>query len=82
MIAALRARVFLLKTAPFDCGELAEFAARAASTIESSWGIETLSAHRDWVSVRVNCQMLTAERLVPFLRNCNRSCPRTRAKTS
>ncbi len=75
VIAALRARVFLLKTAPFDCGELAEFAVRAASTIESSWGIETLSAHRDWVSVRLNCQMLTAERLVTFLKELQSELP-------
>jgi anti-sigma regulatory factor (Ser/Thr protein kinase) len=26
-----------------------------------------LSAHRDWVSLRVNCQKLTAERVVEFL---------------
>jgi len=30
-------------------------------------GIEVLSAHRDWVSLRMNCQILTAERLVQFL---------------
>lgn len=75
VIAVLRARVFLLKTAPFDTGELAEFAVQAATTIESSWGIETLSAHRDWVSVRVNCQLLTAERLVLFLKELQSELP-------
>jgi anti-sigma regulatory factor (Ser/Thr protein kinase)/ActR/RegA family two-component response regulator len=75
VIAALRARVFLLRTAPFDTGELAEFAVQAATTIESSWGIETLSAHRDWVSVRVNCQLLTAERLVSFLKELQSELP-------
>ncbi len=75
VIAALRARVFLLKTAPFDTGELAEFAVQAASTAESSWGIETISAHRDWVSVRVNCHLLTAERLVLFLRELQSELP-------
>lgn len=75
VIAALRARVFLLRTAPFDTGELAEFAVQAASTNESAWGIETLSAHRDWVSVRVNCQLLTAERLVSFLKELQSELP-------
>jgi anti-sigma regulatory factor (Ser/Thr protein kinase) len=75
VIAALRARVFLLRTAPFDTGELAEFAVQAATTAESSWGIETLSAHRDWVAVRVNCQLLTAERLLTFLKELQSELP-------
>jgi DNA-binding NarL/FixJ family response regulator len=67
VIAALRARVFLVISAPFDADEIAEFAMRAGSAIDSALGIEVLSAHRDWVSLRVNCQKLTAERLVGFL---------------
>lgn len=66
VIAALRARVFLVKSAPFDADEIAEYALRATSA-DSPLGIEVLSAHRDWVSVRMNCQMLTADRLVAFL---------------
>jgi anti-sigma regulatory factor (Ser/Thr protein kinase)/ActR/RegA family two-component response regulator len=67
VIAALRARVFLVKSAPFDADEIAEYARRAGSAADSPLGIEVLSAHRDWVSLRVNCQLLTAERLVKFL---------------
>jgi len=67
IIAALRARVFLVKCAPFDADEIAEYALRAASEAKSTSGIEVLSAHRDWVSVRMNCQRLTAERPVEFL---------------
>jgi DNA-binding NarL/FixJ family response regulator len=67
IIAALRARVFLVKSAPFDADELAEYALRAGSAADSPLGIEVLSAHRDWISLRVNCQKLTAERLVEFL---------------
>ena len=67
IIAALKARVFLVKSAPFDAEEIAEFAIRAGTAADSPLGIEVLSAHRDWVSLRVNCQMLTAERLVEFL---------------
>ncbi len=67
IIAALRARVFLCKSPPFDPVELADYAARAAASDDSLLGIEVLSAHRDWVSVRMNCQILTAERLLAFL---------------
>lgn len=67
IIAALRARVFVCKTAPFDPAEIAHYAAEAATTTDSLVGIEVLSAHRDWVSLRINSQILTAERLVTFL---------------
>ena len=67
VIAALRAQVFLVKSAPFDVDEIAEYARRAGSAAYSMLGIEVLSAHRDWVSLRVNCEKLTAERLVAFL---------------
>ncbi len=67
VIAALRARVFLCKTAPFDAEEIADYAARAAVATDSLVGIEVLSAYPKWVSLRMNCQMLTAERLIAFL---------------
>lgn len=67
IIAALRARVFLVKVAPFDANEIAEYSLRAGTMPDSPLGIEVLSAHRDWVSLRVDCQKLTAERLVEFL---------------
>src|SRR5262249_50662010 len=67
IIAAMRARVFMVKSAPFDAEEIAEYALRAGSGVDSPLGIEVLSAHRDWVSLRVNCQRLTAERVVEFL---------------
>jgi ActR/RegA family two-component response regulator/anti-sigma regulatory factor (Ser/Thr protein kinase) len=67
VIAALRARVFLCKTAPFDTEEIADYAARAAEATDSLVGIEVLSAYPKWVSLRMNCQLLTAERLIAFL---------------
>lgn len=73
IIAALRARVFIVKSAPFDAGEIAEYALRAGSAADSPLGIEVLSAQRDWVSLRVNSQKLTAERLVEFLTELQRS---------
>jgi DNA-binding NarL/FixJ family response regulator len=68
VIAALRARVFLCISAPFDVMEVAAYAARAATALDAPVGIEVLSAQPNWVSVRANCQRLTAERLVSFLK--------------
>ncbi|HMK22120.1 MAG TPA: ATP-binding protein [Terriglobales bacterium] len=67
IIAALRARVFLVQSRPYDVDEIAEYAVRAAAASDSVLGIEVLSAHRDWVSLRLNCEKLTAERVVGFL---------------
>ena len=67
IIAALRARVFLVDSPPFNVDEIAEYAVRAASASDSIFGIEVLSAQPDWVSLRANCEKLTAERVVGFL---------------
>jgi anti-sigma regulatory factor (Ser/Thr protein kinase) len=68
VIAALRARVFAFFSPPFDAHEIASLAARAAS--DNQWGddIEIISARPGWVSVRVNCRLITAERLMSFAR--------------
>jgi anti-sigma regulatory factor (Ser/Thr protein kinase)/CheY-like chemotaxis protein len=75
VIAALRARVFLCFTAPYEAAEIAEIAARAAAETDWRSDIEVLSARRGWVSLRVNCRMLTAERLVTFLREMRSDLP-------
>jgi anti-sigma regulatory factor (Ser/Thr protein kinase)/ActR/RegA family two-component response regulator len=68
VIAALRARVFACFTPPFDTGDIAHLACGAAS--DSQWrdDIQVLSARPGWVSVRVNCRLITAERLITFAR--------------
>jgi anti-sigma regulatory factor (Ser/Thr protein kinase)/ActR/RegA family two-component response regulator len=68
VIAALRARVFVCMGAPFEAEEIANFAAQAVSDADWRTDIEVLSAQPHWVSLRANCRMLTAERLVSFLR--------------
>jgi len=72
VIAALRARVFCCFTEPLDAGQIAEMASRAAAETDWHLDIEVLSAHRDWVSLRVNCRLLTAERLISFLNELRR----------
>jgi anti-sigma regulatory factor (Ser/Thr protein kinase)/ActR/RegA family two-component response regulator len=75
VIAALRARVFACFTPPFDNGEIANLARGAAS--DSQWrdDIQILSAKPGWVSLRVNCRLLTAERLMTFAKELNAQLP-------
>jgi len=75
VIGALRARVFVCLSAPFDADQIAQFVGQAAS--ESDWriDIEVLSAQPQWVSLRANCRMLTAERVVTFLGELHSQVP-------
>ena len=75
VIAALRARVFACFTPPFDADEIAHLASHAAS--DSQWrdDIQVLSAKPGWVSVRVNCRMVTAERLMTFAKELSAQLP-------
>jgi anti-sigma regulatory factor (Ser/Thr protein kinase)/ActR/RegA family two-component response regulator len=75
VIAALRARVFACFTPPFDPGEIVNLVRSAAS--ESQWrdDIQVLSARPGWVSVRVNCRLITAERLLTFAKELSAQLP-------
>lgn len=76
VIAALRARVFACFTPPFDPNEVANLARGAAS--DSQWrdDIQVLSARPGWVSVRVNCRLITAERLMTFVKELSAQLPK------
>jgi len=74
-IAALRARVLACFTPPFDAGEIAHLASKAASDSEWRDDIQILSAKPGWVSVRVNCRLLTAERLLTFAKELSVRLP-------
>src|SRR6516162_3658379 len=75
VIAALRARVFACFTPPFDPGEIASLASKAASDNQWRDDIQVLSARPGWVSVRVNCRLLTAERLMTFAKELSAQLP-------
>jgi anti-sigma regulatory factor (Ser/Thr protein kinase) len=66
VIAALRARVFACFTPPFAPNEIADLAMSAASDNQWREDIQVVSAKPGWVSLRVNCRLLTAERLLTF----------------
>jgi anti-sigma regulatory factor (Ser/Thr protein kinase)/CheY-like chemotaxis protein len=75
VIAALRSRVFAVFSAPFDASEIADMAARAVEAEPFADGIEIVSAKPDWITVRVNCRLLNAERLVNFFTELRSDVP-------
>ena len=75
VIAALKARVFGCFTPPFDTQEIATLAASAASDDQSRDDIEILSARPGWVSIRANCRLVTAERLLSFAKELSAQLP-------
>ena len=75
VIAALRARVFACFTPPFAPGEITNLACRAASDSQWQADIQVLSAKPGWVSVRVNCRLITAERLMTFAKELSAQLP-------
>ncbi len=68
IVEAMRERAFAYFCKPFDPGALADMIARALSLPAWEDGIEVLSARPQWIALRVRCQMLTADRLLQFLR--------------
>ena len=75
IIAALRARVFACFTPPFEPEEIANLARIAASDNEWRDAIHVLSAKPGWVSLRVNCRLITAERLMTFAKELSAQLP-------
>ena len=75
VIVALRARVFACFSSPFDASEIADMVARAAEAEQWKDGIRVVSATPDWISVLVNCRLLSAERLVNFFTELRSDVP-------
>jgi anti-sigma regulatory factor (Ser/Thr protein kinase) len=67
LIAALRSQVFAVFRVPCDADDLTSMIAVAVESHDWREGIQVVSAHRDWVELRVECRLLTAERLVNFM---------------
>jgi len=75
VILALRRRAFACFSAPFDPAEIGDMLARAAGADSWKDGIEVVFAKPDWISVRVNCALLSAERLLNFLTELRSDVP-------
>jgi anti-sigma regulatory factor (Ser/Thr protein kinase) len=67
LMAALRAHVFACFTPPFDLNEIADMVRSALAVPFWRDGIEVVSSLPHWVTLRVSCHLLTAERLVRFM---------------
>src|SRR5580700_9236608 len=68
-------RVFACFTPPFDPDEIANLARSAASDRQWRDDVQVLSAKPGWVSVRVNCRLITAERLMTFAKELSAQLP-------
>jgi anti-sigma regulatory factor (Ser/Thr protein kinase) len=77
IIGALRAHVFACFTPPFDTDDIADMIASAIETPDWRDGIEVVSGLRDWLTLRVSCRMVTAERLVRFMTEYRTDLPAT-----
>jgi anti-sigma regulatory factor (Ser/Thr protein kinase) len=75
VIAAIKARVFACFIAPLDSREIADMIASAFAA--QNWGsaIEVTSSVPYWITLRVTCHHLTADRLVQFMREHRRDLP-------
>ena len=75
VIWSIREDIFSYFSKPFVVEALVEMVTRAAAAENWENGIEVLSARPDWISLRLRCRMLTADRLVQFLREVQIDLP-------
>ena len=75
LIGALRAKVFACFTPPFDWSEIVSLAKGALTEPDSQHGIEVVSGLPYWITLRVSCQLLTAERLIRFMTEHEQALP-------
>jgi len=75
LIATLRERVFLCQCAPFNEKEIARYVVSAIEADNCATGIEVLSADRSWISVRMHCDLLNADRLTAFFKQFQMTLP-------
>lgn len=66
IIAALRAHAFATFSIPFDYGAFTAIVEAAISVPVWKDGIEVISAKPDWISLRVRCSRVSAERLLQY----------------
>lgn len=67
VLAGLREHAFAFVSSPWTVSDAREAISRALSLHDWEDGIEVLSARPEWVSLRMRCRRLTAERVLQFL---------------
>jgi anti-sigma regulatory factor (Ser/Thr protein kinase)/CheY-like chemotaxis protein len=73
VLASLRAEVFAVFTRPFDAAHIANLVGKAVEADNGTeYGIRVIGATRDWITLRVSAQLVTADRLVTFMDELHR----------
>ena len=67
VIAAVRAHVFACFTQPFALRDVVDMVRAALTAGARNDGIEVVSGTAHWLTLRVSCRLLTADRLVRFM---------------
>jgi anti-sigma regulatory factor (Ser/Thr protein kinase)/CheY-like chemotaxis protein len=69
LVAAMRASVFACFTPPFDLEEIVAIVGTALADVNWRDGIHVVSGLPNWITLRVACRLLTADRLVTFIKD-------------
>jgi anti-sigma regulatory factor (Ser/Thr protein kinase)/DNA-binding NarL/FixJ family response regulator len=75
VVTALRAQVFACFTAPVDPHDIADMAATALKTEDWRRGIEVVSGLPTWMTLRVACGLVSADRITRFLTEWESALP-------
>jgi anti-sigma regulatory factor (Ser/Thr protein kinase) len=75
LVDAIRADVFACFTPPFDYPEVASMVSSALAVDDWRDGIQVVSGLPHWLTLRVSCHLLTADRLVRFITELQPAAP-------
>jgi anti-sigma regulatory factor (Ser/Thr protein kinase) len=75
LVDAIRTHVFACFTPPFDYSEIAAMVSSARDVEGWRDGIQVVSGLPHWLTLRVSCHLLTADRLVRFITELQPSTP-------
>ena len=78
VVDAIRANVFACFTSPFDYSEIASMTETALGAVDWDAGIQVISGLPNWLTLRVSCQHVTADRLVRFMSELQSRVPADR----
>ena len=74
-IAAVRSHVFACFVAPIDIAEVAEMTKRAIDSVDWHDGICVESGLPNWITLKVSCAIVSAERLIHFVSEYRSNLP-------
>jgi anti-sigma regulatory factor (Ser/Thr protein kinase)/CheY-like chemotaxis protein len=75
LVAALRAHVFACFTPPFDLDEIVAMVQTALCDVHWRDGIQVVSGLPNWITLKVACRVMAADRLVTFIKDFESALP-------